>query len=185
MVIRQVLVSGGGRGYEQRSRLPGKPYGITGSSLLFNFVSSETGSTANRATIFIHPAYLPVQAYDQNNLLPKLLKKPGYESHQWGVKRFSGAWFYKTFQGRAQAPRKVYCPHNSNRKGANSAFSQEEPGYLLDLALDQSQTAAYMIVVGAFLFIQLATNLTIHIHQYALLFKVVKFLRNEQTNSKQ
>lgn len=173
-------MSGGGRGYEQRSRLPGKPYGITGSSLLFNFVSSETGSTANRATIFIHPAYLPVQAYDQNNFLPKLLKKPGYESHQWGVKRFSGAWFYKTFQGRAQAPRKVYCPHNSNRKGANSAFSQEGP-----IPFRSGPTAAYMIVVGAFLFIQLATNLTIHIHQYALLFKVVKFLRCEQTNSKQ
>lgn len=55
--------------------------------------------------------------------------------------------------------------------------------YLLDLALDQSHVA-YMIAVGAFLFNQLATNLTIHIHQYALLFKVVKFLRCEQTNSK-
>lgn len=57
--------------------------------------------------------------------------------------------------------------------------------YLLDLALDQNQTAAYMIVVCALLFNQLATNLTIHIHQYALLFKVVQFLRCEQTNSKQ
>lgn len=56
--------------------------------------------------------------------------------------------------------------------------------YLLDLALDQSQTGAYMIVVDAFLFNQLATNITIHIHQYALLFKVVQFLRCEQTNSK-
>lgn len=58
--------------------------------------------------------------------------------------------------------------------------------YLLDLALDQSQTGAYMIVVNAFLFNQLATNITIHrpIHQYALLFKVVQFLRCEQTNNK-
>lgn len=56
--------------------------------------------------------------------------------------------------------------------------------YLLDLALDQSLTAAHMIVVGAFLFNQSTTKSTIHIHQYALLFKVVQFLRCEQTNSK-